>query len=130
MLIGCVVDDQLGDDPQTTLVGFGNEALGVGHVAVVRVHAAVFGDVVAVVAPRRGVERQQPDRVDAQIGNVVELFDQAGEITDAVVVGIEEGLQVDLIDHRILVPERVFDEGGGFARFGHVLRSFRGSGSS
>src|SRR5690606_2448965 len=127
VLVGGVVDDQFGDHPQPALVSLGNEALGIGHVAVVRMHAAILGNVIAIVAPRRGVERQQPDRVDAQGGDIVELLDQAGKITDAIVVGIEEGFHVNLIDHRILVPEWIFDKGGRLARFGHVLRFLKAS---
>ena len=71
-----------------------------------RVDRAVVGNVVAVVAQRRGVERQQPDRRDAQLLDVVELLDQAVEIADAVAVGVEERLDVGLVDHRVLVPVR------------------------
>ncbi len=70
-------------------------------------HAAIVADVVAVVEARRGIERQQPDRVHAEIGDVVELGDQAGKIADAVVVGIEERLDMQLVDDRVLVPQRV-----------------------
>ncbi|MCY1446297.1 hypothetical protein D9M71_628530 [compost metagenome] len=90
MLVAGVVDDQLGDHPQAALVGLGDETAGVGHAAVVRVHGLVFGDVVAVVTAWRGIERQQPQGVDAQLGDIVELADQAGEITDAIVVRVEE----------------------------------------
>ena len=75
--------------------------------AVVGMDAAVVGDVVAVVAPRRRVEGQQPERVDAELGDVVELREQPGEVADAVVVGVEEGLHVQLVDDRVVVPERV-----------------------
>jgi hypothetical protein len=54
-------------------------------------HAAVVGDVVAVVTPRRGAERQQPECVDAEIVDVIELRGEAAEIADAVVVAVEEG---------------------------------------
>ena len=107
MLVGGVVDDQLGDHAQAARVRGRDEALDVAHRAVVGMHRAVFGDVVAVVAPRRGIERQQPDRVDAELGDVVELLHQAGEIADAVIVGIEERFHVQLVDDRVLVPERV-----------------------
>ena len=120
VLVGRVIDDQLGDHPQPTLVRFGDEAPRVGHAAVVGVDVLVFGNVIAVVATRRGIERQEPDGVDPQVSDVVELVDQPGEVADAVVVGVEEGLQVDLVDHGVLVPERVLDEGCGLARFRHV----------
>src|SRR5690349_17826354 len=65
------------------------------------------GDVVAAVAQRRGVHRQQPDAVDTQPGQVVELLGQAEEIAGAVVVAVEEAAQVDLVEDRALAPERV-----------------------
>ncbi len=128
VLVRGVVDDQLGDHPQPALVRFGNEAPCIGHVAVLRMHAAVVGDVVAVIAPRRGIERQQPDGVHAQIGDVVQLLDQPDEVTNAVIVGIVEGFQVHLVHHRVLVPERILDECGRFARFCHVVHSCRNEG--
>nr|GFA32829.1 hypothetical protein [Tanacetum cinerariifolium] len=77
VLVRGVVDDQLSDHPQTALVCLGDEFLRIGHGAVVAVYATVLGDVIAIVAPWRRVERQQPDGVDAQRGDVVELGDQA-----------------------------------------------------
>ncbi|MNP10989.1 hypothetical protein D3C76_1031570 [compost metagenome] len=126
MLVGGVVDDQLGDHPQAAPVRLGDEAAGVGQAAVVRVDPAVHGDVVAVVAQRRGIERQQPEGVHPQLGDVVELLDQPGEVADAVVVGVEERLHVDLVDHRVLVPERIVEKGTGLVvafRHGKLLSS-------
>src|SRR5262249_51878546 len=68
---------------------------------------AVVADVVAVVEARRGIERQQPNGVDAEIGDIVELRNQPRKVADPVVVGIEERLHVYLIDQRVFVPERV-----------------------
>ena len=53
-----------------------------------RVDRGVVGDVVAAVAHRRGIKRQQPDRGDAQVAQVVELADQPGKVADAVAVRI------------------------------------------
>ena len=81
-----------------------HEAAEVAQRAVGRIDAAVVGDVVAVVAQRGGVERQDPDRIDAELLHVVELLHQPGEVADAVVVAVEEGFDVQLIDDRVLVP--------------------------
>ena len=72
VLVRGVVDDQLGDHAQAALVRLVHEGAEVVQRAVGRVHVLVVGDVVAVVAQRRRVERQQPDRVDAQRLHVVE----------------------------------------------------------
>jgi len=79
----------------------------IGHVAVSGVDVLVVGDVVAVIAQRRGIERQQPQRGDAEILEVVELPRDAGEIADAVVVRIEERLHVQLVYDRVLEPNGI-----------------------
>ncbi len=65
VLVGSVVDDQLGNHPQPPPMRFVDEAPGIGEAAVIGVHRLVLGNVVTVIAPRRGVERQQPQGVDA-----------------------------------------------------------------
>ena len=67
----------------------------------------VVGDVVAVVAQRRGIKRQQPQRRDAQVLQIVELLRQAAKVADAVVVAVVERADVQLIDDRVLVPLRI-----------------------
>ncbi len=75
--------------------------------AVARVDVQVVGDVVAVVAQRRGKEGQQPEAGDAEALQVVELLREALKVADAVVVAVEERLDVRLVDDRVLVPERI-----------------------
>ena len=84
-----------------------NKGEKIGARAVGWVDAAIVGDVVAVVAQRRGIERQQPQRGDAEVLEVVELPGQALKIADAVIARVEERLDVQLVDDRVLVPERI-----------------------
>ena len=106
VLVGRVVDNELRDHPKTARVRRRDESAHVLDRAVFGMHGTVVGDVVAVVAPRRGIEGQEPDRGRPQLGDVVELLGQPGQVADAVVVRIEERLHVHLIDDRILVPGR------------------------
>ena len=108
MLVGGVVDDELGDDadvrggaPPST-----NRSKSCQR-AVARMDVLVVGDVVSVVAQRRRIEGQQPERVDAEALQVVELLRQAGEVADAVVRAVEERADVRLVDDGVLVPERI-----------------------
>ena len=73
MLVGGVVDDQLDHHLHAALVGGVEELLEVVDGAVGRVDVDVVGDVVAVVAQRRGEERQQPEAGDAEVLQVVQL---------------------------------------------------------
>ena len=90
----------------------GDEALEVGERAVARMDVLVIRDVVAVVAQRRRIERQQPDRVHAKALEVIELLGEAGEVADAIVGAVEEGANVRLIDDGVLEPERIVNHGG------------------
>ena len=99
--------DELGDDAQAALLGFLDEAAEILHRPEIGIDVAIVGDVVAVVAAGRGVERQQPQRGDAEILQIVELFGQPGKIADAVIVAVGKSLDVKLVDDRVLVPELV-----------------------
>ena len=53
MLVGRMVDDQFRHHANTARMRFLNEALDVGERAVIRMHIAVIGDVISIVAPGR-----------------------------------------------------------------------------
>src|SRR5689334_9417155 len=67
-------------------------------------HVVVVGDVVAAVAARGGMDRIQPQAVDAEPGQVVQPAGQPGEVTGTVAVGVLERLRVQAVDDRLLVP--------------------------
>ena len=121
MLIGAVIDDQLDHHLQAAIMRRIEKALKLLDRSVARVDAHVVGDVVAIVAQGRGKEGQDPQAGHAEVLEVVELLRQPGKIADAVVVTVAEGLDVDLVDDRVLEPERVRDA----ARLAHDDLGFR-----
>ncbi len=82
------------------LVRVGDQRVEVGQVAEQRVDVARVGDVVAVVDHRRRVERRQPQRVDAEQVQVAEPVPDAGQVADAVAVGVGEAAHVHLVEDR------------------------------
>jgi hypothetical protein len=102
-----VVHDQVDDDADPVLVRSGDERAEVLDGAVVGVDPVEVRDVVAAVPERRGIERQQPDAVDPEPLQVVELLLEAAEVAGAVVVPVEERARVDLVEDRGLEPERI-----------------------
>ena len=121
MLIGGVIDDELGDDADPAAMRLGDEPIEILERAVARMDVLVVRDVVPVVAERRRVERQQPETVDPEPLEVLQLLREAGEVADAVVGAVEERADVRLIDDGVLVPQRI-------VRIGHrrVRRSGHG----
>ncbi len=107
VLIRRVIEDQLDDHAQPEGVRVLEELGEVLQRAVAGMDARVVRDVVPVVAERRRVHRLQPQAVDAERGEVFELAGQAAEVADAVGVAVGKRLDVQLIEDRVLVPERV-----------------------
>jgi hypothetical protein len=104
VLVGGVVQHELRHDLETAAVRLAQEGPEVAQRSVVGVDLGVVRDVVAVVAQRRGVEGQQPERVDAEVLQVVELRRQAAQVADPVAVAVVEGGDAELVEDRVLVP--------------------------
>ena len=103
--VGGVIDDQVDDHADATLVRLVHELDELAARAVARIDAVEVGDVVAVVAIRRGLERREPDHVDAERIQVVQALHQPVEVAAAVAVPVHERFQVEAVDDRVLVPE-------------------------
>ena len=59
---------------------------------------------VAEVGERRGVDRREPEGVDAEPGEVVEPRGDPAQVADAVAVRVLEGTRVNLVDDRVPPP--------------------------
>src|SRR5262245_3595551 len=74
---------------------------------VLRVDTRVSSNVVAVVPQRRRIERQEPERCDTQILEVIQLRCQAAKGAVSIANTVEEGSDVDLINDCVFIPEQV-----------------------
>ena len=107
VLVGRVVHDEVDDHPDAALVRRVDELHEVAERAELRQHVGEVADVVAAVAQRRPEERRQPDAVDPEPVEVVELVGEAGEVAGAVAVAVLERPDQHLVEDRALVPVRV-----------------------
>jgi len=98
MLVAGVVDDQVEHQFHTALLDAFEQFVEVGHGAELGHNFAVIANVVSVVGIGRVVMRTQPDHVDPEALDVVELGDDAFEVAYAVAVGVFERAWVDLVD--------------------------------
>src|SRR5207247_7369893 len=75
--------------------------------AEVRIDVEIIGDVVAVITQRRGIEWQEPDGRNAELLEIIELFDQAAEVAHPIAVAVTKRLNVQLIDDRVIVQSSI-----------------------
>ncbi len=98
VVAGGVVGDDVDDDPESQIVGCGEHRVEVGQRSEDRVDVAVIGNVVAGVALRRRLERGEPDGVDTEVAKRGKATGDAGQIAEAVAVGVRERARIDLVD--------------------------------
>jgi hypothetical protein len=106
MLVRCVVEHQIQDDPDAAAVRFVEQALEVLQGAVLRRDGGVVRDVVAAVELWGRVVRREPDGVDSQVGQVVQPGGDSGQVTDAIVVAVGEAARIDLVENGAFPPRR------------------------
>ena len=68
------------------------------------IHVAIVDHVVAAVGQIGWIERRQPDRIDAQLLQIIHLFGDTGDVAQSVAVHILETARINLVDHRLLPP--------------------------
>ena len=121
-----VVHDEVGDDAHPPLVRCLDECRELVERAELGRDREEVGDVVAAVAERRRVEGKEPDAVDAEPLQVVELLTETAEVADPVVGRVEERPRVELVEDRRPEPVRLRLEpvlAHGLAREAGVRRS-------
>lgn len=69
-----------------------------------RVDIAVVGDVLPEIGDRRGVERGEPDRIDAECRQIRQACLESGLIADPIGAAILKRAGIDLVDHARLPP--------------------------
>src|SRR4051794_18317875 len=113
MLVGGVVHDEVEDELDIALLAVGDELVHVGEGAVLGIDIFVVGDVVAEVNLRRGKHGGDPDSINAEPVEIVEVLIDAVEVADAVIVGVGEGTRVELVEDSVLPPLMAFGVGSG-----------------
>ncbi len=115
VLVGGVVQHHVQHDADVALLCLGLQLVEVGKRAVLRIDVLVVGDVVAEVDLRRRIHGRNPDRINPESLQVVELLRDAVQVADAVTVGVLEAAGIDLVNHRMLPPGLIHagrDRGG------------------
>ena len=101
MLGGGVVEHHIQHQANAALVCLADEFFQIFHRAVARVNGTVVGHIITVVALGRGKKRGQPEIVNAQVGEIIQLGRDALQIAEAVTVRVHEGFRVNLVDNFI-----------------------------
>ena len=86
MLVRGVRIDLVDDDLQPERMRARDQRVEIGERAEDRIDVAIIGDVIAEILHRRGEEGRQPDRVDAEAGDIIEMRGDPRQVADPVAV--------------------------------------------
>src|SRR5262245_23040954 len=100
MQVRGVIRHQVEEDANAALVSGGDQVVVILERTKKRVDRAVVGNVVAEVEHRRRIDGSDPQSIDTKrprrpIVEIVEVFDDAAQISDAVTVRISKTADVD-----------------------------------
>ena len=112
VLLAGVARDQIQQHVHAAPMGFVEQGDQVVVGAVARGDLEVVAHVVARVLEGRVEARVDPQRVAAEVADVVEPGDDAGDVADAVAVRIGEALRVDLVESRVGEPLGAWEDAG------------------
>lgn len=88
----------------TSFMNLINEILKIMNRSINRVDVNKRDDIISAVFSSRRIDRIEPNRLDAQTLNIVELVDNASQIADTIIVWVTKRLDIDLIDGIGLPP--------------------------
>ena len=105
-----MIHDQIDQDSKAPLSTSLRELDEVSQRAVAGIDSVIVGNVVAIVAAWRRLERKQPYRRYTQALQIIQPAQEALKIADSVGIGIEVGSNGEAINDCVFVPEVVDHE--------------------
>ena len=112
VLVRGVVERKVDNNAHIAFVRFRHQVLELLQSAEFRQNRAVVGDVVTAVFEGRIEERRNPQGVDAQPLQVVELGNQTGQITGTVSIAVNERANHDFVEDGAAIPSRIEGQTG------------------
>ena len=104
MLVRAVVHHQVHDDGHAAAPGLRQQQVEVLHGAELLCDAVIVGDIVALVHKGGLIDGGEPENVDAQVLQIVQLGQHAPQVANAVAVGVAEALGIDLVGDLAVPP--------------------------
>ena len=108
MFVRSVVHHQVQEDADISFLGLCQQPVEVFQRAILRRDVAIVGNVVAKINLRRGKAGRDPNGVDPQSVQIIELGSYAVDVAHAVVVAVREAARIYLVENGMLPPRMLF----------------------
>ena len=98
MLVGGMVGHEVEQDLDIARFCLCHEFVEISHRSELRIDGAVIRNIIPVIVVRRREYGRKPDRVDAQLMQVIEFGGYARQVADAIPIGVIKRTGPDLIN--------------------------------
>src|SRR5258707_4527134 len=107
MFVGGVRQDQINNDLDTAFMGAGDQDAEVCVRPKDRINGPIICDVASEIAHRRFVKRRDPDGINTECLDVIEVSIDTSDIPGSIAVSVKEASRIDLIDNCSSPPFRL-----------------------
>ena len=107
MRIGGVIQHQVHDDADVARMRRFDQVFELVQRPIGFIHAVIVGNVIAIVAQGRRVDRHDPNTIHAEGLQIIELFSQPAQIAASIAIAILESADGNFLKNCILVPEGI-----------------------
>src|SRR5215475_5991520 len=104
MTIRSVIGDEIKNDFQPPLMRCGYQVVKFVQRSEQSIDVAIIADIIAAVGHGRGIDRGNPERINAEPFKIAKTLLYSSEVTDSIAICILEGPWIDLIDDAVLPP--------------------------
>ncbi len=104
VLAGGMIDNEIHKDLHAAFMSLFENHFEIVESAEFGIDILIIGNIVAVVAVGGGINRREPDAVNAEALDIIKLAVNARQIADTVAVAVAERAAPDLIDRHFLEP--------------------------
>src|SRR5215212_6065918 len=99
-----VVHDHVENNLYASLVDFGNQLQYIVHAAVFGSDVGVVRNIVTEIRLRGGEEWRDPNGFEAQPLDVIQLLEDAWQISNPISIAVIKGTRVDLVNACLVIP--------------------------
>jgi len=103
---GCVTRDEIKQNMHTAFLGFSKEPFEVLIGTISGGNPVIISHIIAGILEWRYKTGVYPQSIDSQALEIIQFFNNPGDIPNAIIIRIVEGLGVDLIEDGFVKPGR------------------------
>ena len=99
-----MIDYQVHENADITFVSLLKQLIHIVHSSEARINIVVICNIITLICQRRNINWAQPDNVCTQIFQIIQLADNALQVSDSIIIAVTEAFGIYLISNFFIPP--------------------------